>query len=311
MKKKDWRFRTKRGLWMAADSIARTIQPIWLAIQGDKYRKNPVFSPVFIIGAPRSGTTLIYQAFIYYFEIAYMTNLMAELYHAPYLATECSKLAPPVRNFDSSYGTTNGFWGPHESAEFWYQWFPKSPDIYVGSQQLPQSPKGNMRSVISQMSQIAQNHLVFKNTFHSMRINPLLETFPEAVFIVCRRDLAQTAHSILKARIRNFGNPNQWWSVPPREYEEITKHPYWDQVVEQVYYINNQIDQDRQIAPDRFVDISYHEFCLQPNKIFTHIGKTLSQKGIRIKKRQVEPLQPFTMHSHHVDKRILKKAQEL
>ncbi|MBD3375615.1 hypothetical protein GF406_11315 [candidate division KSB1 bacterium] len=311
MTKKDWQTRLERVLWIGADSIARVFEPLWLKVYEKKYDDEPNFPPIFIIGAPRSGTTLIYQAFIYYFDIAYMTNLMAELYHAPLLATAFSKFTVSKNEFHSLYGKTSGLWGPHEGGQFWYRWFPRAPHVYVGPNEMAQSVKASLAHTVHKMSKIAGQPMFFKNTFHTMRIAPLLEIFPDCLFIISHRDPADTAQSILQARIQNFGSPEPWWSVPPQEFSIIKAHPYWDQVVEQVYFCYRQIEADRKRAPDRFFDLSYREFCQQPNASLERMKEKFVELNVNLRKRPGYKLEPFTLRAHQPDKRIRKKVQEL
>ena len=311
MTSSDWRTRLERGLWIGANSVARVLEPLWLKLYGEKYDGDPDLPPIFIIGAPRSGTTLIYQAFIYYFDVAYMTNLMAELYHAPILATALSKFGGSQNEFESLYGKTSGLWGPHEGGQFWYRWFPRAPRVYVGPNEMSQSAKSSLAKTVHKMSQIAGRPIFFKNTFHSMRIAPLLEIFPQCLFIICHRDPADTAQSILQARMQNFGSPEPWWSVPPREFSIIKHHPYWDQVVEQVYYCYRQIEMDRKLAPERFLDLSYKEFCQQPNGSLERVREKFMELNVILHKRPGHKLNPFNLRGHQPDKRIRAKVQEL
>ena len=85
---------------------------------------------------------------------------------------------------------------------------------------------------------------LFKNLYNSMRILPIRKALPESLFIVCYRDPVDIAQSILKCLENKLGNRSSWWSVPPREYNEIRNNPPLQQVVEQVYYIYSLIQKD-------------------------------------------------------------------
>ena len=41
------------------------------------------YPPIFIIGAPRSGSTLLYQVLTDYFEVGYISNLHAHFFGSP------------------------------------------------------------------------------------------------------------------------------------------------------------------------------------------------------------------------------------
>lgn len=240
---------------------------------------------VFIIGAPRTGTTLLYQLLASTFRLAYFTNFSAVLYAAPVLAMLLLRLVPSSRSaperYMSSYGQTSGLLGPNEAARFWYRWFPAGKHVYVGPGQTPRSKLGEIRREIAGMAQINASPVLFKNTFNSMRVAPLLEAVPEASFLVCRRDALDTAQSILNGRIRATGRKECWWSLPPKEIDEIEQNPYWEQVVEQVYYTYLQIGQDRErFGHESFFDVSYKTLCESPRDVVEQISRFLRRQGV-------------------------------
>jgi len=252
-----------------------------------------VHPPVFIIGPPRSGTTLLYQALIARYYFAYFTNFTARFYYAPIIAFWLAQRLIPnkqVGSYTSRYGQTTGWYGPHECGEFWYRWFPRGEHVYVAPGVTHKTYLRELRSEIIGMSRVTRAPVLFKNTYNSMRIAPIIEALPEAFFLVCRRDIVDTAESILKGRERLYGTKERWMGVPPKEIDRILSHPYWQQVVEQVYYIYRQIEKDKQrFAKGRFLDIRYDELCNNPNKILDDIGEFLAMRGLILSKRNSVP----------------------
>jgi len=114
-----------------------------------------------------------------------------------------------------------------------------------------------------------------------MRIAPLCEAFPEASFLICSRNLIDVARSILRARLIETGGKETWWSVPPREFEQIRDHPYWRQVVEQAHYVCNQIAADRErFGTERFHETRYDALCEAPRDCLERIGAFLAGRGV-------------------------------
>ena len=89
---------------------------------------------LFVIGAPRSGTTMMMQWLARTDAFAYPTNLSSRFYAAPYLGSlisqlllnprfqhrdEFQELSPRVQEVASALGKTSGI---HEPNEFWYFW---------------------------------------------------------------------------------------------------------------------------------------------------------------------------------------------
>ena len=83
---------------------------------------------IFVVGVPRSGTTILTQLLLSAFQIGYVNNIVAKFWQAPYIG---SILAKSLKNnqqnlnisTDSNYGFTNEYEGPHEFGYFWRRWF--------------------------------------------------------------------------------------------------------------------------------------------------------------------------------------------
>ena len=63
---------------------------------------------VFVVGAPRSGTTVLIQALAAAFDVGYISNLAASFWQAPALGVLFSRRLVPERIFsgNSRYGRT-------------------------------------------------------------------------------------------------------------------------------------------------------------------------------------------------------------
>ena len=83
--------------------------------------------PVFIIGPPRSGTTLLFQVLIARYTFGYFSNWMAQFPESPIAAAWLYRRLWPTSGVPQDYasvsGETQGNSGPNESGSFWYRWF--------------------------------------------------------------------------------------------------------------------------------------------------------------------------------------------
>jgi hypothetical protein len=184
-------------------------------------------------------------------------------------------------DYTSVHGFTQGWWGPHEAGRFWYRWFPQGKHIYVAPGTISRSSLLELRQEVAGIVSLLQTPVLFKNTYNSMRIAPIVEALPEASFLICCRDPVDTAQSILKGREQVFGEKSRWWSLPPKEIDEIEGHPYWEQVVEQVYYINEQLEEDRgRYGVERFHDVHYETLCADTYRTLAEIEKFLASRGV-------------------------------
>ena len=84
---------------------------------------------LYIVGVPRSGTTLLSQLVSRYCPVGYINNLIARCWLRPSVGIALSRCLFGDRaregiTFHSSYGATQEVVGPHEFGYFWRHWLP-------------------------------------------------------------------------------------------------------------------------------------------------------------------------------------------
>ena len=83
---------------------------------------DEAYPTLHVIGAPRSGTTLLHQTLASGLEIGYVNNLIAAFWRAPAYGIRLSRKLGIERlesSFESSFGRTSGIGEPHEFGYFW------------------------------------------------------------------------------------------------------------------------------------------------------------------------------------------------
>ena len=106
--------------------------------------------PIFIIGLPRSGSTLLYQVLTSGLSLSYFCNLANDFYLSPVMVTKLLSrfgVIVPPRKYESWYGDTDGWNAPSSGRAIWKRWFP-SDQSYVGMNELPPISLRSMRSTI-------------------------------------------------------------------------------------------------------------------------------------------------------------------
>jgi len=234
----------------------------------DKSSSRLPATPIFIIGPPRSGSTLLYQLVTAHYDFAYLSNAHCRLFGAPALVERIlhDRIAEYPPQFESKYGRTEGWGSPAECGEFWYRWFPRHPQ-YTSLEDADPETMRKMRGTIRSLMRASGRPIVFKNLHCSLRIRPLGTYLPEALFIVVRRNTVDNARSILAGRFRNLGDYSTWWSVEPPEIEQLRTLPPAEQAVRQIDAIHALIDRDRStLGPERFLELSYESLCASPKR---------------------------------------------
>jgi len=251
------------------------------------------FPTMFIVGAPRTGSTLLYQAITNRFRLCYVNNLMAHCPRGLISLAHFSKLIYGDRahgHFSSVHGKTRGAIGPNECGEFWYRWFPRE-EVHTPKHTLSPEDLAACRSAIQGIASCYREPIVFKNVYCSLRLGPISEMLPEAFILWCKRDPVMSAQSMIFARRRINGNPYEWLSVKPREYRTIESQHYCEQVVAQAFFIERQIQRDiRKYFPESHVKIvQYERFCGDTLATLAEIAEWLRSENVTVRVRNSVP----------------------
>jgi len=245
-------------------------------------------SPIFIIGAPRSGSTLLYQVLVEAFDVGYLSNLHCRFYGGPWLVERWifPRLAHPAADYTSDHGRIQGRTAPSECGEFWYRFFPRDPQAVTS---IPTAKQQALRRAIYRLVSAAQRPFLFKNLMNSLRLPPLARALPEARFIVIYRHPLANARSLLQARKRAYGDYRPWWSARPANVDELAQLPPHQQVVEQIIAIYQGIDAARPvIGSHRFLDVQYERFCQDVPGSLQDISRFFAEQDVSLAPRGAE-----------------------
>ena len=275
---RSFRKRAKKKLLKPLNFLVNPLQNLWL----NKNNLDFLYStpPVFIIGPPRSGTTVLYQLLCKHFNFAYINNFIADWYNAPVLATKAFNIFIKDRNqieLNSTFGKSSKYYGPNEFSEFWYRWFSKEHTLINDSE--------NLVKEIAGITEIFQKHLVLKNVVNSMRINQLNNLFKNPIFILLKRDYLDNAQSILNARKSLYNDKNYPWSVITPTMKQNPGLPYYIQIVKQIHDIHSIINSSIvAIGDDKLISVDYKDLCCDTPEVLNSILLQLRLKNFRITK---------------------------
>lgn len=209
--------------------------------------------PIFIIGAPRTGSTILYQALTNAYNLAYIDNTACTWHHNLRFGMWLSNKKyrdSPHNNFVADHGSTQSFGGhaPSECGGFWYRWLPKSRH-FVDHQDITEQMVDGIRAEILGVSAFLNKPLLFKNLNAGQRLRLLSRAFPDAKIIFIRRDPRFVIRSILKARRKAGARENDWWSIMPPNVDELRSLPETKMCAAQVYFLDRQIEEDLSLFP--------------------------------------------------------------
>ena len=220
--------------------------------------------PVFIIGAPRTGSTILYQTITNQLDLLYIDNLSCRfnknLFFGFWLSNKIfNNLAHNC--FKSKHGDTStcGNHAPSECGNFWYRWLSKE-NHFIQEEQITEKMVKEITEEITAVTNYFNKPVLFKNLNAGQRLRLLKKCFPEAKFIFVKRDPLFTAQSILKAKRKIKIADNTFWSVKPKNYKELGKLETYEQIVKQIYFIEKQIINDIKLFPqENILTIDYKD----------------------------------------------------
>lgn len=254
----------------------------WAEQKGLREECAKDLKPVFIIGAPRSGSTLLYQCMTTYFDVAYFSNLHCFLNTNPGFVEKYFKpfFKPHRENFESDHGAVKGWMAPSECGYYWYRFFRRNPQ-YVSLQDIESESMKKMQHSFSKFMHAAKKPVLIKNMNIALRLEPILEIFPNALFIVMKRDGLENIRSLLKARKTIRGDYNKWWSMEPSNIEDIKRKTCpVEQVDDQIRSIYEDIERSRSLKPGQFVEVVYKDLCENPVNELQKIHKFFEEHNV-------------------------------
>jgi hypothetical protein len=219
--------------------------------------------PIFLIGAPRSGSTAFIQLLYQSLYLSYISNIMALLPSTMVRQTQIyprGATAYQGKIQPSSFGYIPGVFSPNEAGKIMRFWFDQDK-IKIGA----------VRRTVSALTSATGSPFFFKNQTNTARLSSIQAVLPEARFLFLKRDVLFTAQSILLTRRVLYGNDNIWWSVGPPGYEAVLdKSPYY-QVVWQVIRLEQIAEETCAKQPSQAITISYEDFCENPSMIVEQV----------------------------------------
>lgn len=268
-------------------------------------------NPIFIVGPPRSGTTVIYRWFTYYLnqKISYISRL-ADLYPdcAYFLNWFGLKMYGKKLEIQSphSYGQVKGMTALAEGNRLW-PWCEGSLEgkdklnarhlfdrtNYHKENNITPNVYHFLHKVIRKQCLLMNSDLLINKSVHNtIRIIELKQLFPTAKFIGIVRDGRAVTKSLINARIDIQGNSQNWWGVKPSNWEKYQILPphlscgkQWEGL------LNDMEKQFENIPKNDYINVRFEDFLSEPfvelEKIYSHFNLKFdftSNQKINLKK---------------------------
>ncbi|MEM1329464.1 MAG: sulfotransferase [Planctomycetota bacterium] len=267
------------------------LSPIEATLQ-KRSRDGAFAPPVFVVGPPRSGTTLLYELLITRFRFAYISNLAHRLYRAPAAATMLGRgvVSRWQGRFESRYGHVAGWGAPNEGGWVWQRWIPEEhtlTEVELNGRDLD-----TLVRTMNSISQVMSAPFINKNVMLGVQMRLLDHLFPGCSFVEITRDPVANARSMLRARREDGGEggEREWISVRPDGWEAFRDANPAEQVAAQVLLASAQIARDaseieRSSGKPRLCTVDYASLCARPREILDEVGSFLRSTGRELENR--------------------------
>jgi hypothetical protein len=270
-----------------------------------RYRM-PKYPVLFVVGAPRCGSTLMMQWLARTGEFAYPSNLLSRFYDAPYIGAKIQQLltAPEYNfnneildfasdiSFSSSLGKTRGALAPNEFWYFWRRFIPNVEPRYLNEEELEAVDGGRFAAELAAIEAVFDKPLAMKGLILELNIPFLSGLLDKALFVFVRRHPLYNIQSLLEARVRYFGDRRSWYSIKLQEYDWLADLEPIEQIAGQVYFTNRAIEDGLGLLDGaRSLIVDYERFCAEPAEVFNQILDKLAQQGYHTRADYAGPQQ--------------------
>lgn len=245
------------------------------------------FPAIYVVGLPRSGTTLLSQLISRYLPVGYVNNLIARLWLNPVAGIRLSQaiFGPDIRDriaLASTHGVTADPWGPHEFGYFWRHWLrlDEAPTHKLPQATLAKIDRTGLRLVLDRMAAAFDAPIVFKNIICGLQAEFLTEVRHNSLFVLIQRDPQAVAASLLRARKERYGDATVWWSLKPGSYGEISRLSSPQAQIER-QIADGARDFEHELAKPgvRSIRFTYEDLCADPVKCLQMVADATKTLG--------------------------------
>ena len=220
-------------------------------------RPKKIICPIFIVGAPRSGTNIFYRTLALHPDLAWISNITKKIPSSLWLIRIIMLFRDDHR--------------PTEANNVWQKFIGNDHEA-LGRDDVTAAAGKYLRTVVQNNLRIFNKpRFVNKCPGNSVRIEFLKEIFPDAIFIHIIRDGRAVGYSIMRSRLEHSG---AYWSVKPPGWRELLKLPMVDACALQWQMTVKAILQSAKKLPRKqYLAIKYEDLVARPVEIFKQVAE--------------------------------------
>ena len=247
-----------------------------------------IYKPVFVIGMPRSGTTVISEAISLHEEFGWISNYLTKFPNYVWISMLnrlcfISKIGIYIRGRKPQTNNLNSFFRkffpyPSEAYNIWEIFLGKKfRNDYLFRKVATEEERKNVIEYFKKVLKYQGKKRLFVKLTGPPRIQFLTSIFPDAYFIHVIRDPRAVVNSLLKVKFWREGGglERPWWKGLPQEYikewEKRNRSPValaalqWKRVVSLTW------EEKKYAQHGHFIEIRYEDFVEKPHEYLTKI----------------------------------------
>ncbi len=239
----------------------------------------------FVVGVPRTGTTLLLQVLCCALDVGYINHLSASFWRAPVLGIRLSrKLLGETRpsSFTSQFGRTEGIGEPHEFGYFWAERLGYVEPVEKAPEEAEEIDWNSLRRTLLNMSDAFDKVAIYKAFHLGWHMQRMATLLPQSLFVWIRRTPLDTALSLLRLRREFVGSVSEWASFRPRDYGRWLGASPARQVAAQIHGLESSLAMQAARVPEsQRVVLAYSDLCRDPGEVVETVADALERLGER------------------------------
>lgn len=214
-------------------------------------------APMFIIGAPRSGTSILYEKLAQHPDVTYISKATKK-------APGSLLLTRFLMHFRKSMQ-------PTEARAVWNRFWRGREDATLGREDAHPRARRYLRRVVRNHIALFQKpRFLAKYLGNSFRIEFLDAIFPDAIFIHIIRDGRAVAYSVKRSMLKEGG---VYWGARPPGWRELRDMPLLDAAALQWKLTVEYTCESAQALPEgRYIELRYEDFAARPAEALSEVA---------------------------------------
>jgi omega-hydroxy-beta-dihydromenaquinone-9 sulfotransferase len=215
--------------------------------------------PIFIVGMPRSGSTIFYNTLARHPDVAWIS--------------EASKKFPRSRLLTQILMRIRKDRRPTEGHRIWRK-FARPEDDSLGPEHATPRVRDYYRDIVTMhVGLYEKTRFLSKHPRNVLRLSWLRAIFPDALFLHLLRDGRAVAQSILEMR-ELHGGRDAYWGVRPPGWRSLQKLDPVEAVARQ-WRMNIEYARERARAlpAGAYLEVRYEDFCERPAETLRQVGR--------------------------------------